>query len=325
MDRRQFLVVASLAVPRLVAGQTAQKVWRVGYISLGPPEGDRKWVAALREQLKTLGYVEGRNLVFEQRHAFNQVAKVREFTEDLLRSKVDVMVVYGSPAIAAVKQYGGSVPIVMTVHADPVGSGIVQSLAKPGGNVTGATDGHADLAPKRLEVLTQVIPSARRAAVIFNPATPSALRQWQLVQAAAPKLGITALPAELKSPDGIEPAFANIVRQRADAVFLAPDPSWWNGHESRIAGLAIKHRLPSIGTVREFAEHGILVAYGTNFTDLWRRCAVYVDKILKGAKPADLPIEHPTKFDLVINLKTAKALGVTIPQVFLTRADDVIQ
>lgn len=322
MKRRALLGLACLA-PFAARAQT--KVWRVGYISLGPPEGDRNWVAALRQQLNALGYVEGRNLVFEQRHAFNQVAKVRGLTEDLLRSKVDVMVVYGSPAILAVKEYGSSVPIVMTVHADPVGSGIVQSLSKPGGNVTGTTDGHADLAPKRLEVLKQVVPSVSRVAVIFNPATSHALRQWQLAQAAAPKLGITALPAELKGPDGIETAFASVIRQRADSIFLAPDPSWWNGHESRIANLAIKHRLPSIGTVREFAEHGILIAYGTNFTEQWRRCAVYVDKIFKGAKPADLPIEHPTKFDLVLNLKTAKVLGVTIPQVFLTRADEVIQ
>ena len=325
MDRRQFLAVALLAVPRLVAGQAAQKVWRVGYLSLGPPEGDRKWVVALRQQLNTLGYVEGRNLVFEQRHAFNQVAKVRELTADLLQRKVDVMVVYGSPAIVAVKEYGSPVPIVMTVHADPVGSGIVQSLARPGGNVTGTTDGHADLAPKRLEVLKQIVPSVTRVAVIFNPGTPHALRQWQLAQGAGPKLGITTVPAELRSPDGIEPAFASIVKQRADAIFLAPDPSWWNGHEARIANLAMKHGLPSIGTVREFAEHGILVAYGTNFTELWRRSAVYVDKILKGAKPADLAIEHPTKFDLVVNLRTAKALGVPISQAVLMRADDVIQ
>jgi putative ABC transport system substrate-binding protein len=325
-ERRALLLgLVALGSPQLLRAQAAQKVWRVGYLSLGTPEGDERWVMAMRQRLNELGYVEGRNLVFEQRHAFNQVDKVRDLTTDLLRRKVDVLVVYGSPAIAAVKAYGSQVPIVMTVHADPVGSGIVQSLARPGGNVTGLTDGHADLAPKRLEVLKEVVPSVSRVAVIFNPATSHALRQWQLAQAAAPKLGLTVIPIEVNGPPALEAGFASMVKQRANAAFLAPDPSWWNGQESRIANLAIKHRLPSIGTVREFAEHGILIAYGTNFTELWRRCAVYVDKIFKGAKPADLAIEHPVKFDLVINLKTAKTLGVTIPQLLLTRADDVIQ
>ncbi len=323
--RALLLGLVALGSSRLVRAQPAQKVWRVGYLSLGPPQGDERWVMAMRQRLNELGYVEGRNLVFEQRHAFNQVEKVPDLTTDLLRRNVDVLVVYGSPAIAAVKAYGSKVPIVMTVHADPVGSGIVQSLARPGGNVTGLSDGHADLAPKRLELLKEVVPSVSRVAVVFNPRTSHALRQWQLAKAAAPKLGLTVIPMEVSGPAALEPGFAGLGRQRANAVFLAPDPSWWNGQESRIANLAIKHRLPSIGTVREFAEHGILIAYGTNFTDLWRRCAVYVDKILKGAKPGELAIEHPTKFDLVLNLKTAKTLGITISQAFLQRADEVIQ
>ena len=300
-------------------------MWRVGYVSLGPPEGDHQWVVALRQSLKDLGYVEGENLVFEQRHAFNQVAKVNGFVADLLSRKVDVLVVYGSPAIAAVKNYGSPVPIVMTVHADPVGSGIVQSLARPGGNVTGLTDGHADLAPKRLEVFKEVVPSLSRVAVVFNPTTPHAMRQWNLTAAAGPRLGLSVVPAELKAPEGIERAFALIAKERADGVFLAPDPSWWNGHERRIADLAIKNRLPAVGTVREFADHGVLVAYGTNFTELWRRSATYVDKIIRGAKPADLPIEHPTRFDLVINLKTAKSLGISVPRAVVLRADRILE
>jgi putative ABC transport system substrate-binding protein len=297
----------------------------VGYLSLGPPQGDDKWVVALRQGLKDLGYVEGRNLVFEQRHAFNQVGKVKELVADLLRRKVDVLLVYGSPAVVAVKEYGSNVPIVMTVHADPVGSGIVQSLARPGGNVTGLTDGHADLAPKRLEVFKEVVPSLSRVAVIFNPTTAHAMRQWKLAEAAAPRLALSVVPIELRSPEEIERAFGLLVKQRADGVFLAPDPSWWNGHEQRIADLAIKNRLPAIGTVREFAEHGILVAYGTNFSELWRRCATYVDKIFNGVKPADLPIEHPTRFDLVINLRTARSLGISVPKAVALRADQLIE
>jgi putative ABC transport system substrate-binding protein len=326
MRRRRFAVLAlsALAAPRLAFGQS-KKVWRVGYLSLAPPQGDRHWVAAFRQAMKDLGYVEGQNLVLEQRHAFNQVDKVPGLADELLRSRVDVVLVYGSPAIAAVKKHVTTVPVVMTVHADPVGSGIVPSLARPGGNITGLADGHADLAPKRLEVLKEVVPAVSRVAVVFNPSTAHAARQWRLVQAAAPRAGVTAVPAEISGADAIERVFAAIGKQRADAVFLAPDPSWWNGQERRIANLAIAGRLPAIGTVREFADNGVLVAYGTNFADLWRRSATYVDKIFKGANPGDLPIEQPTRFDLVINLKTAKALGITVPRAVLLRADAVIE
>jgi ABC-type uncharacterized transport system substrate-binding protein len=325
MDRREF-ALATLAVltsPRVVLAQSTKKVWRVGYLSMASPDADRHWVAAFRQRLRELGYIEGQNLVIEQRHTSNDAAKVPEFAADLLRSDVVVMVVYGTPAIQAMK--GLDVPAVMTVHADPVGTGLVASLARPGGNITGLTDGHTALAPKRLEILKEVVPSVRRVAALFNPTNPSSAQQWKLIQPAAPRLGVTVVPAEIRGTAEIERVFALIVKQRADALFFMPDPTWWVGQERRIADLAIKNRLPSIGTVREFADHGALIAYGTNFTELWRRSATYVDKILKGAKPADLPIEHPTKFDLIINLKTAKALGIAVPRALVLRADQIIE
>ncbi len=327
MKRRNFTWAALAACfsPRVAVAQAARKVWRVGYLSMASPDADRQWVAAFRQGLKDLGYAEGKDLILEQRHAFNQAARVPDLAASLARRQVDVVVVYGSPAIAALQQSESTIPIVMTVHADPVGSGVVKSLARPGGNITGFTDGHADLAPKRLEILKEVVPAVSRVAAMFNPTTAHAARQWKLVERAAPRLGVKLVPVEIRGADEIERAFDAIVKQRADAVFMIPDPTWWVGQVPRMADLAIKHRLPAIGTVRKFADHGLLVAYGTNFVELWRRSAAYVDKILKGAKPADLPIEHPTKFDLVINLRTAGALGITVPRAVVLRADHVIE
>jgi ABC-type uncharacterized transport system substrate-binding protein len=325
MDRRKFAFVAAATCvwPRLAWAQA--KVHRIGYLSMASPDADRHWVAAFREGMKERGYVEGKNLVLEQRHAYNQTARVADLAAGLIRAKVAVMVVYGSPAIAVVKKNAPTIPMVMTVHADPVGSGIVPSLARPGGNITGFSDGHADLAPKRLELLKEIVPSVTRVAAFYNPNVAHAARQWKLVQGAAPRLGITLYAAQVMSPDDLERAFAETAKRRATAVFMIPDPSWWVGQERRIANLALEHKLASMGTVREFAEHGLLAAYGTNFAELWRRSAIYVDRILKGAKAGDLPIEQPRRFDLVINLKTASALGITVPRKVVMRADRVIE
>jgi putative ABC transport system substrate-binding protein len=326
MDRRKFIAGAVLlAGPSVLLAQTPGKTWRIGYLSLATRDSDRHRVAGLVQGLRELGYVEGQNLVLEQRYAFNQTAKVAELAAELLRLEVALIVVYGTPAVAVLKERVTAVPVVMAVHADPVGAGIVPSLARPGGNITGLTDGHTELAPKRLQILKEVVPTLSRVAVMFNPTNPSILRQWKLVEPAAPRLAMSVFPVELRGADEIERAFDTIVRGGADAVFMSPDPTWWAGHEKRIANLAIKNRLPAIGTVREFADNGILVAYGTNFTQLWRRSATYVHKILQGAKASDLPIEHPTKFDLGINLKTAKALGITVPRTVMERADYVIR
>jgi putative tryptophan/tyrosine transport system substrate-binding protein len=325
MHRRTFVIggLAGVAWPGIALAQT--KLWRVGYLSMASPDADRHWVAAFREGLKERGYVEGKNLVLDQRHAYNQPARVPDLAAGLVRAKVAVMVVYGSAAVAAVRKSAPGIPVVMTVHADPVGSGIVPSLARPGGNITGFTDGHADLAPKRLEILKEIVPSVSRVAAFYNPDIAHGARQWKLVQGAAPRLGITLVGVEIRRPEDIERAFAETTKRRAGAIFMIPDPTWWVGQERRIASLAIEHKLASIGTVREFAEHGMLAAYGTNFAELWRRSAGYVDRILKGARPGELPIEHPRKFDLVINLKTAKALGITVPRRVVMRADRVIE
>ena len=328
MDRRAFIsTLASglLAAPLAAEGQQAGKVWRIGYLSVVAVEADRSWVAAFRDGLRELGYREGENAVLELRHAGQRLDALPALAADLVRLQVDVVVANGTPAILAAKKAKSGVPIVMTVNGDPVAAGLVTSLARPGGSITGNSDGHADLGPKRLELLKAAVPSASRVAVVWNPATPQAVRQFDNVRAAAPGLGITLLPFEIAGPDEIDRIFARIGKERAGALIAIPDQSWMQGQEKRIAALAISSRLPTIGTVREQAASGILMSYGANFHHLWRRAATYVDKILKGAKPADLPVEQPTKFELVINLKTAKALGLTIPPSLLQRADQVIE
>jgi putative ABC transport system substrate-binding protein len=324
VDRRAFMLAMLTTAASRVRAQAPAKVWRVGYLSMAAPHADRHWVEALRDGLRELGYVEGRNLVLEQRHAGNDPAKVYDLAADLLKHEVTVLVVYGSPAIAQLSKQAPTVPIVMTVHADPVGAGIVSSLARPDGNVTGLTDGHAELAPKRLELLKEVVPGMKRVAVLFNPATAHAVRQWHLVNAAAPAMGVSAVAVEIRGSGDIERSFEAMRKAKVQGVVFAPDPSWWVGQEQRMSALAIQSRLPTIASVREFAEHGILLAYGTNFTLLWRKSASYVDKLLKGAKPGDLPIEHPTRFDLGVNLRTAKTIGVTVPRAFVLRADYLI-
>lgn len=325
MERRTLVIggFAGLSWPAIALAQPAKKVWRVGYLSMAAPQADRHWVAALREGLRRLGYVEGENLVLEQRHAHNEARKVPELAAELVRRDVIVIVAYGTPAVNAARKL--NLPVVMTVSADPVTAGLVASLARPGGNVTGFTDGHTELAPKRLEILKEIVPSVSRVAVMFNPENATTARQWKLVQPAGPRLGMAVIPVEIRGAHEIESAFATIAKERSDAVFMSPDPTWWVGNEKRMADLAIKNRLPSIGTVREFAVYGLLAAYGANFTELWRGCAAYVDRIIKGAKPGDLPVEQATRFELVINLRTAKAIGVTVPRALVLRADELIE
>ena len=323
MQRRELVLGMAVICASPFALRAQPRVWSIGYLSTASPEADRHWVDAFRQGLRELGYVEGRNVVLELRHGSQAPGRLTELAADLVRRKVDVIVVYGTAAVAAVRQ--SEIPIVMTVHADPLGTGVVQSLARPGGNITGLTDGHADLAPKRLEMLKEVVPSIKSVAVLFNPATPHAARQLKHVQAAAPKLGVAIVPVEVRGAKEIDAALAAVAKHRVDGIFVAPDPTWWIGQHHRLAEFAISNRLPVMGTVREFAEQGALAAYGTNFLYLWRRSAAYVDKILKGARPGDLPIEQATKFDLVINLRTAKAIGVSVPRAVLQRADYVIE
>jgi ABC-type uncharacterized transport system substrate-binding protein len=260
----------------------------------------------------------------EQRHAAQRSEQLPELAAELVRLNVRAIVVYGPPAILAAKNATSTIPSIFTVSADPVGAGYVASLARPGGNITGLSDFHGGTVTKRLELVKEVAPAASRIAVLLNPGTPTALLQLKSIQAAAPALGVTAFSVEVRGPRDIDRAFVTMGREGSDGLIIVPDPSWFLGHQKRIAQLALNSRLPAISTVREWADAGGLMSYGTNFHDSWRRAATYVDKILKGARPADLPVEQPTKFELTINLKTAKALGLTIPPSLLLRADHVI-
>jgi len=319
------LVLVLFAASLAAEAQSGAKLWRIGYLSVAQVEVDKSWVGAFRDGLRELGYVEGQNLVLQQRHAAGHSERLPELAAELLRLRVDILVVYG--AWLQPKKLPSTIPIVFTVAPDPVREGLVASLARPGGNVTGLSDSHADLVPKRLELLKEVVPSVSLVAVFFNPDSSEALLQLTAVQAAARVLGMTVLPVEVKGaqPPDIVGAFATIEKERRTGALLVIAEPAMLSHRTRIAEFAIKNRLPVIGTQRGWAEGGFLMSYGTNFHDLWRRAATYVDKILKGAKPADLPVEQPTKFELVINLKTAKALGLTIPQSVLLRADQVLE
>ncbi len=329
MNRRAFLVrmVPVLVAPLAVEAQPTAKVRRIGYLSLAAAEVDKGWVAAFRQGLRELGYVEGQTIVIEQRHAAGRPDRLSGLAAELVRLKVDVFVVYGGVrAVQAVQQASSTIPIVLAVSADPVGQGLVASLARPGGQVTGLSDFHGSLVPKRLELLKDLAPSASRIALLLNPANPGALLQAKDIRAAAPAVGVTVFSVEVRgsAPDDFDQAFAVIGKERPDALLLIPDATFVD-RQRHIAELAIRHRLPAIGTLRQYAESGFLMSYGANFSDLWRRAARYVDKILKGAKPGDIPIEQASKFELVINLKTAKALGLTIPPSLLLRADQVIE
>lgn len=330
MHRRNFLVglAAFLAAPVAVVAQDEGKVWRIGYLSL-VSEGlkqSRQWMAAFRDGLRELGYVDGQNVLVEQRYAAGNVDRLPALAAELVGLDVDVLVAAPAGSARAAKNVTHTVPIVFMGEPDPVGTRLVASLAHPGGNVTGLADAHADLIPKRLELLKQVTPPGTRVGVLRNAANPSTAPQWQSAQAAGRALGLTLLPVDVKGPGrgDINQAFVAIGKARLGGLLVIADPTLGN-HRTRIAELAIKHRLPTSGTHRGWAEGGLLMSYGSDFIDMFRHGATLVVKILRGAKPADLPVEEPTKFEFVINLKTAKALGLTIPQSVLIRADEVIQ
>jgi putative ABC transport system substrate-binding protein len=318
------VVLALLAGPLTAEAQQARKVPRIGYLTGSSVEIEKSWLAAFQQGLRELGYVEGKSIVIEQRYGAGRSERLPELAAELVRLEVDVLVVGGEAATLAAKKATSAIPIVMVSVADPVGIGLVASLAHPGGNVTGLSDLHADLVPKRLQLLKEVVPSASRVAVLLNPVNPSHPLQLKDLQAAAPALGVTILAFKVKGPDDIDRAFTIIRKERPGGLLVLGD-RMLGTHRRRIIGLAVKSRLASIHTLRGWVEAGSLMSYGANFSDLYRRLATYVDKILKGAKPADLPVEQPTRFELVINLKTAKALGLTIPPSVLLRADQVIE
>ena len=317
------VVLALLAAPLAAEAHQARKVPRIGFLTEGTVEIDKSLLAGFQQGLRELGYVEGETIVIEQRNAAGRSERLPELAAELVRLKVDVLVAPTTLAVQAAKKATSTIPIVMFA-ADPVGTGLVASLARPGGNVTGLSDLHADMVTKRLQLLKDVVPSASRVAVLLNPANPSHPLQLKDLQAGAPALGVTLLSLEVKGPDDIERAFTTIGKERPGGLLVLGD-RMLGTHGRRIAELAVKRRLPAIYTNRRWVEAGGLMSYGTNFPDLYRRAATYVDKILKGAKPADLPVEQPMRFELLINLKTAKALGLTIPPLVLLRADQVIE
>jgi putative ABC transport system substrate-binding protein len=326
MKRRDFLLggAAAAAVRSPVArAQQAGKVYRIGFL-WDRPEGFADALEAFRQGLRDLGYVDGRNIAIEYRWAEGKPERMRELADELVRLKVDIIMAPSSIYTGAAKRATSTIPIVFMSHADPLGTGHVTSLSRPGGNVTGLSLMMTETNVKGLELFKEAIPKLSHVAVIFDPATPSHKPGLKAVEAAGPPLGLKILPVPVRSEAEYERAFSAIVRERADGVLVLSTPLFIAGAKP-LAQLALKHKLPSLFGPRHHVEAGGLMSYSPERTDLWRRGAIFVDKILKGAKPADLPVEQPTKFELVINLKTAKAIGVKIPEAFLLRADRVIE
>jgi putative ABC transport system substrate-binding protein len=329
MNNRRKLLIAlgtsSLAVP---FGSLAEqgKVWRVGFLALRSPTASNPIVSygAFLQGMRELGYVEGKNLIIEWRLAEGKVERLPALAAELVQLKVDVLVAAGVQPTSAAQKATTTIPIVMANSIDPVGSGFVASLARPGGNITGLSNLIGDLSAKHFEMLRSIAPKLSRVAILVNPTNSGHTTILKTVQTAAQKTNVKILPVEARNPQEIESALLAITRQNAEAVIVAND-LFLNQQRHQIAALAAKNRLPSVSAVREFVEAGGLMSYGPNFVENYRRAATYVDKIIKGAKPGDLPVEQPTKFELVINRKTAKALGLTIPQSLLISADKVIE
>jgi putative ABC transport system substrate-binding protein len=322
MERRTLLGVVAgglLAAPLGAEAQQAGKVYRIGFLRAGqPPES---YLDGFQQGLRERGYVYGQNVVVEFRATDGSVDPLPRLTEELLRLKVDVFLASAAPAAVAVRRATTSVPIVFVGVVDPVGLGLVPSLGRPGGSITGLATTSADFAGKRLELLRAIVPSLKRVAVLWHPANPSNPIQLKGAQAAARALGMRLEPVSIQGPNDFDSASKAV--PGTDGLLFLESPLFTT-HRARLAELAARSRLPAIYGQREYVEVGGLMSYGTHFKDLYRRAAWYVDKILKGAKPGDLPVEQPTNFELVINLKTAKALGLTIPQSLLQRADQVI-
>ncbi len=327
MNRRDFVtgLGAVLAAPHAAEAQQPQKVYRVGILTnkASDPAEARVW-QAFRSGLRERGWIEGQNIVIEFRAAEGNTARLPELAADLVQLKVDLIVARSSIWVQAAKEATSSIPIVFLVHADPVGTGHVMSLAKPGRNITGLAAMTTDLAPKELELLISAVPVAKRIAVLWNPDTPSHPATLKAAEEAGRTLRVQVQAVGARTAAELEDAFAAMARARAQAVQVL-GAAIFLAERQRVAELAIKHRLPTMSNLKDFAEAGGLMSYSPNWDDLSRRGAIYVDKILKGAQPADLPVEQATQFELAINLKTAKALGLTIPPSLLARADQVIE
>ena len=320
-----MLPVFILIAPLTAEAQPAGKVWRIGYLDQGSARqpASRRYLEALRQGLRDLGWDEGRNIAIEVRYAEGKTDQLPALAAELVRLKVDLIVTRTTPAALAAKQATTTIPIVIGAAADPVGSRIVASLARPGGNITGWTHLGLELRAKYLELLKETVPAATRFGVLWNPSNQVHKPSLKIIEAAAQRLKVELHLAGVQDPKEIEPTMSALMGKRVQALVVFPD-GMFSAQTPLIIALAARRRLPTMYGDREFAAAGGLMAYGVNFVDMNRHGASFVDKILKGAKPADLPVEQATKFELVINLKTAQALKLTIPQSLLQRADQII-
>jgi ABC-type uncharacterized transport system substrate-binding protein len=326
VKRRDFITLlggAAVAWPLAARGQQTGKLPTIGFLGGGAPTSQRTWVEAFLRRLHELGWTEGRTIAIEYRWANGRSDSLPEIAAEFVRLKVALIYAVGTESALAAKQATSVIPIVFPVAGDPVGTGLVASLARPGGNVTGLSNFAVDLAAKRHEILRDVFPSLSRLAILANPAYSGGMLEVGQIQAAARTLGIDIIPLEFRRAEDIAPAF-DAIKGRAEVLYVVGDPLA-NTQRMRINTFALAERLPTMYVQREFVETGGLMSYGPNYPDLNRRAADYVDKILRGTKPADLPVEQPTKFDLVINQITARALGLYVPPMLLARADEVIE
>jgi putative tryptophan/tyrosine transport system substrate-binding protein len=326
IGRRKFLAAlggAAAAWPLAARAQQTAKLPTVGYMGATTPSAQSQWTAAFIQRLRELGWIEGRTIAVEYRWTEGRTERAAGIAAEFVRRKVDVIVTSGTGMVLAAKQATSVIPIVFAATGDPVGTGLVTSLARPGGNVTGLSNQAPDLVGKRLELLREVVPGLGRMALLANAGNPVVILEIDQIQASARTIALEVIPLEIRRGEDIVPAF-EALKDRAEALYVVTD-ALTNTHRVRINTLALAERLPTMHATREGVEAGGLMSYGPNLPDLFRRAADHVDKILRGSKPADIPVEQPTKFDLVVNLTTAKALGLTVPETLLARADEVIE
>ena len=323
LTRAAAVLGAIIAVPLAVAAQQAGTVHRIGLLEVVPAVSNTANLAAFRQGLRELGYVEGQNVVIEYRSADGHAERFPALAAELVRLKVDAIVTRGTPAALAAKRATATIPIVMASSGDPVGSGLIASVARPGGNVTGLSAFATEMQGKLLQVLRELVPKITRVAFLFNMSNPVIRAQWKEAEPAARRLGLQPQLLDVRTARDLEPALDSAVRQRAGAVIVGID-ALTQAHQTQIAEALVTRQLAAICREREFVDSGGLMSYGVHYADLYRRAAAYVDKIFKGTKPGDLPVEQPTKLELVISARTAKVLGLTIPPSLLARAEQVI-
>jgi len=322
MRRRDFITLTGggVAWPLVARAQPSGKIWRIGFIA----HTYETFYDPLFQGLRELGYTEGHNLIVERRYAEGHVERFQEFAAELVRLKVDVIIVVTTPAALAARNATTTIPIVHPAAIDPVGTGLIASLAHPGGNITGLAVLNAETSAKRLELLREVVPRLSQGAVLWNAANPANALAWRETEGAGRALGVTLQSHEVRGPKDFESAFAMIAQQRPDILLVLQDALTLE-YRKEIIGFALRTKLPSMFVGKLWVEEGGLMSYGDRLPERYRRAADLVDRILKGAKPADLPVEQPTTFELAVNLKTAKAIGLTLPPAFLARADEVIE